>query len=101
MLATLQIPERDGPVVTATGQTGAIGAHLERLHRPLMRFSHPHALPAVHLPPAHPAVTASTDHQLSTGSPGQRRDHPRMPRKGVHALPAVGIPHDELPALSA
>src|SRR5256885_12375406 len=74
MLPTVQIPEGDGPVVTATGQTGAIGAHLERLHRPLMRFSHPHALPAVHLPPAHPAVTASTDHQLSTGSPGQRRD---------------------------
>src|SRR6266550_6210683 len=65
-----------------------------------MRFSHPHALPALHLPPAQPPVTASTDHQLSTGSPAQRRDHPRMPRKGVHALPAVGIPHEELPALS-
>src|SRR2546423_15478112 len=100
MLATLQVPERDGPIIPATGQRAAIGTHLERLDGPLMRFSHPHALPAVQLPPAQHSVTASTDHQLSTGSPGHRRDHPRMPRQGVHTLPAVGIPHDELPALS-
>src|SRR6266567_5371788 len=100
MLATLQVPERDGPIIPATGQRAAIGTHLERLDGPLMRFSHPHALPALHLPPAQPPVTASTDHQLSTGSPSHRRDHPRMRRKGVHALPAVGIPHEELPALS-
>src|SRR6266404_4585846 len=83
MLATLEIPERDSPVIAATGQSAAIGTHLERLDGPLMRFSHPHTLPALHLPPAQPAVTASTKHQLSTGSPAQRRDHPRMPRQGV------------------
>ncbi len=107
MLATVQIPEGDGPVVTATGQSGAIGAHLERLHRSLMRLlipvpqtGFPHALPARYLPPAQHAITASTDQQLPTGSPGQRRDHPRMPRKSMHALPTVGMPHEELPALS-
>ncbi len=101
MLATLQVPERDGPVIPATSQKPPIGTHLERLHCPLMRFSLPHALPTVHLPPAHPPVTASTVHQLSTESPGQCKDHPRMPFKGVHALPAVGIPHEELPTVAA
>src|SRR5260221_6528119 len=107
MLATLQVPERDSPIIPATGQSAAIGTHLERLDGPLMRFSHPHAFPAVHLPPAHHPVTASSKHQLSTGSPGQRRDHPRMPRQGAItcppgrvALPTVGIPHEELPAVS-
>src|SRR2546428_612224 len=51
MLATVQVPERDDPVLPTTGQSAAIGTHLERLHRPLMRSSHPHALPARHLPP--------------------------------------------------
>src|SRR5438132_1255470 len=114
-LATVQVPERDDPVIPATGQRAAIGTHLERLDCPLMRFSLPHALPAVHLPPAHHPVTASSKHQLSTGSPGQRRDHPRMPHQGalacppvecrfiehVVALPAVGIPHEELPTVPA
>src|SRR5260370_8391606 len=76
----------------------------KRLDGPLMRFSHPHALPAVHLPPAHHPVTASSKHQLSTGSPGQRRDHPQMPRQAAIAcpparlaLPPVAIPHHHLP----
>src|SRR6266516_3339942 len=56
MLATLEVPEHDGPVIPATGEPAPIGTHLERLHRPLMRFSLPHAHPAVHLPPAQPAV---------------------------------------------
>src|SRR6266496_1876614 len=62
MLTALQVPERDSPVVPATGQRAAIGTHLERLHHPLMRFLHPHALPALHIPPAQPAITASTHH---------------------------------------
>src|SRR5713226_6199472 len=108
MFAALQLPDVDSTVIPATDQPLAIRAALERLDRPLMRFSHPHALPAVHLPPAHHPVTASTEHQLSTRSPGQRRDHPRMPRKGAIAcppgrvaLPAVGIPHEELPTVPA
>src|SRR3989442_15703793 len=77
MLTALQGPERDGPIIPATGQNAPIGTHLERLDCPLMRFSHQHALPAVHLPPAQPTITASTEQQLSTGSPGQRRGHPQ------------------------
>src|SRR6266702_2609774 len=107
-LAALQVPERDGPVIPATGQRAPIGTHLERVHRPLMGFSHPYALPAVNIPPAQPAITASTDHQLSTRSPGQRRDHTRMPRQGATpclpgrvALPAVCIPHHQLPTVPA
>src|SRR6266567_4230624 len=92
MLATLQVPECDGPIIPATGQRAPIGTHLERLDCPLMRFSHPHALPALHLPPAHPPVTTSSDQHLSTRAPGHRRDHPRMPRKGVHAPPALPLP---------
>src|SRR6266566_8630242 len=81
-LATVQVPEHDGPVIPATGEPAAIGTHLERLHHPLMRFLHPHALPAVHLPPAQHAVTASTDQQLLARTPCHGRDHPRMPRQG-------------------
>src|SRR5712692_12013716 len=62
MLATLEIPERDSPVIPAAGQNAAIGTHLERLHGPLMRLLHPHALPILDLPPAQHAITASTDH---------------------------------------
>src|SRR5260370_37127531 len=41
-LATVQVPERDAPVIPATGQRAAIGTHLERLDCPLLRLSHPH-----------------------------------------------------------
>ena len=99
LLAIVQVPEPDDPVIPTTGESASIGTHLERMHLPLMRLLHPHTLPALHLPPAQPAVTASTDHQLSIGSPGQRRDHPRMPRKGVHALPAASVPHEQLPSV--
>src|SRR6266571_6533657 len=106
LLATVQIPEHNGSIIPAARQSAAIRTYLERLDGPLMRFSHPHALPALHLPPAQPAITASTEQQLSTRSPAQRRDHPRMPRQGAIpcppgrvALPAVGIPHEELPTV--
>src|SRR6266700_1062562 len=108
LLATVQIPEHNGSIIPAARQSAAIRTHLERLDSPLMRFSHPHALPALHLPPAHHSVTASTEHQLSTGSPAQRRNHPGMARQGAIAcppgrvaLPAVGIPHEELPTVPA
>src|SRR5260370_34044059 len=100
MLATLQGPDVDGPIIAATGQPATIGTHLERLHGPLMRLLHPHALPTLALPPAQHAVTASTDQPLPTGSPGYRRDHPRMPPQGAHAPPTLGIPHKHLPALA-
>src|SRR3989442_11242377 len=43
MLATLEVPEPDRPVIAATGQPAPIGTHLECLHPPVMRFSLPHA----------------------------------------------------------
>src|SRR2546421_164823 len=36
MLATLEVPEVDGPVIAATGEPAAIGTDLERPHRSLM-----------------------------------------------------------------
>src|SRR3954471_5773261 len=108
MLATLQVPEHDGPVIPATGEPAAIGTSPERTDRPMVRLSHPHALPAVNLPPAQQAVTASTEQQLLARTPGHRRDHPRMPHQGSItcppgrvALPALDIPHKQLSALSA
>src|SRR5256885_15272492 len=108
MLATLEIPEHDGPVIPAAGQPTPIGALLERLNCPLMGFSPLYTLPALDLPPAHPPVTASTDKPLPARSPGHGRDCPRMPHQGAIAcppgrvaLPALHLPHEELPALSA
>src|SRR5258708_26462943 len=101
MLATVQVPEHNGPVITATGEPAAIGTLLECLHRPLMRLLHPHAVQAWDLPPAQPAVTASTHQHLPTRTPGHRIDQPRMPHQISHTLPAVRLPHKELPALSA
>src|SRR2546422_1199610 len=100
MLASMQVPEHDGPVIPATGEPAPIGTHLQRPDRPLMPLLHPPARPAVHLPPAEHAVTASTDQQLPTGTPGYRRDDTFMPRKGSHALPALHVPHKQLPAVS-
>src|SRR3989440_4547817 len=99
MLATLQVPDGDGSILPATGQPASIGTQLERLHRPLMGLSHPHAFSTLHVPPAQSPVTASTDHQFPTRGPAQRRDHPRMPYKGPHARPAVRIPHEQLSAV--
>src|SRR6266487_1184616 len=95
-LATPQVPEPDGSVIPATGQPGAIGAHLERLHRPLMRLSHPHALFILHLPPAQPTITASTDKPLPTRTPDHRKGRAGMLRQGTDPLPAVRLPHKDL-----
>src|SRR5207237_4963488 len=100
MLATLQVPDSDGPVLPATGEPAAIGTHLERLYCPLMRLLHPHALPTLDLPPAYHPVTASTDHQLPARTPGHRSNHPRMPYKVSHARPAKGVPHHQFPAVA-
>src|SRR6266567_7524378 len=100
MLANFELPEMDGSVIAATGQLATIGTHFDRVYRSLMRLSHSQALPAGHLPPAQPAVTASTDQPLPARSPSHRRDHSRMPHKGMHRLCAVRIPHEQLPAVS-
>jgi len=77
-LATVEVPKLDGPVIAATGQPSAIGTHLERLHRSLMRLSHPHTLATLHLPPAQRTVTASTNELLSTWAPGHETDEGRL-----------------------
>src|SRR5438132_6667941 len=101
MLATLELPDVDGPVIAATGQPAAIGTDLERLHDPLMGFSHPHARSTRQVPPAQPTVTASTDQELLDRMPGDCIDCPRQSLQGGHALPAASIPHKELPAVRA
>src|SRR6266571_3732572 len=95
MLATLQVPERDGPIIPATGQRAAIGTHLERLDGPLMRFSHPHALPAVDIPHEElPALFATTTggqpHPI--GAPGHARDGPVMPHQPQELQAIRGVP---------
>src|SRR5437879_10108251 len=77
ILAPLEVPEHNGSVIPATGEPAPLGTHLERLHHPPMGLLHPHTLSAVDLPPAQPAITASTDQHLPARTPSYRRDHPR------------------------
>ena len=98
-LATLYIPDHDSSIIPTAGQLAAIEADLEGLDRPLMGFSLPHARSAGHVPPAQPAITASTDHHLPACSPAQRSHHRWMPRQGMHALPALYLPHEQLPTV--
>src|SRR6266581_1279357 len=101
MLATLEFPDVDGPVIAATGQHTSIGTDLESLHDPLMCLSHQHTLSALDLPPTQPPVTASTDQHLPTQTPSHRKGHSWMLRQGLHPLPAVRLPHEDFPAFSA
>jgi hypothetical protein len=101
MLATLELPDVDGPVIATTGDSFAIGTDLERVHDPLMGLLHPHARAARQFPPAQPTVTASTDQQLADRVPGHGIDGPRQPLQSGDALPAAGIPHEELSAVLA
>src|SRR5215470_12360418 len=61
VFAAVHIPEPDGPIIAATGDSLAIGTDLEGLHLPLMGFSLPQARSALQVPPAQPAITPSTD----------------------------------------
>src|SRR5258707_1835930 len=101
MPGTARVPYHDNTTVPATGKSLAIRTHSERLNRPLMRCSHPHALPALHIPPAQHPVAPSTDQQVSQLHPGYSKHETGMPRQGPHALPAVRIPHQQLFAASA
>src|SRR5437660_11671733 len=101
MLATLEIPDVDGPVIAATGQRAPIRTHSERLDRPLMPLPKRQALPALHVPPAHVPITAATEQHRCGRTPGQRvHDRARL-APGLQALPALRIPDDELPTASA
>src|SRR5712691_1928203 len=98
LLAALKVPQGDGSVIPTTGQPAAIGTSPERTDRPLMRLSHPHALPARDIPPAQHAVTTPTDQQPLARTPGDGIVDTAMPRKGSHALSALLIPHQQLPS---
>src|SRR5258706_4004361 len=113
MLATREVPEPDRSVIAATGQQAFIGTELEGLYRPLMGFSHPYALPAVNIPPAQSAITASTEQACPTRIPGQRiyasdslapcaqsRSLPRIPDADLTHSPAP-TPAREPPSLCA
>jgi hypothetical protein len=52
LLATVQVPEPDGPIIAAAGQLRPIGTAPKLLHLPLMCFAQEHALSALHIPPA-------------------------------------------------
>src|SRR5260221_2181130 len=99
--AAMHIPEPDGPIIAATGDSFAIGTDLEGLHLPLMGFSHEQARSARQVPPAQSAITASTEQPIPDRMPGDSIEHTRQPLQGGQALPTVGVPHEELPALSA
>ena len=89
MLATVQVPERDDPVIAATGQRAVIGTHLERLDCPLMRLSHSHALSMLQAPSAQHTVPASASaHGLWGGSDHHRGGWQRAStmRHGVRAF---------------
>src|SRR5258708_11110259 len=68
--AAVHIPEPDGPIIAATGDSFTIGADLESLHLPMMACSLPHARSARQDPPAQPAITSSTDEPISYPMPG-------------------------------
>src|SRR2546426_7166845 len=101
VFAAVPIPEPDGPIIAATGDSFAIGTDLEGLHLPLMGLSHPQARSALQVPPAQSAITPSTDEPIPDRMPGDCIEHTRKPLQGGQALPTVGIPHEEFPALSA
>src|SRR2546426_7802359 len=101
MLATLEVPEPDRSVIAATGQQAFIGTDLEGLHRPLMGFSHPYALPAVNIPPAQSAITASTEQPCPTRVPGQRIYASARLVQGVQARSRGRIPDEDFPLAQA
>src|SRR5437588_1440744 len=101
MLAALEIPGLDGPVIAATGEPLAIRAHSERLDCPLMPLPKRQALPALHVPPAYAPIAAATEQHRSSRTPGQRvHDRARFP-PGLQALPTGHLPDEDLPTASS
>src|SRR2546421_320627 len=100
MFAPLEVPERNSPIIAATGEPAAIGAHLECMHRALMGFSHLYALPAVNIPPAQHSVTASTDELLPTPAAVWTPGHATYPGRQLIPAPPVG-PRRHLPHVHA
>src|SRR5260370_13300613 len=59
-LATLEVPEHNGPVIAATGEPAAIGTPLHAVHGPAMFTQHPGRRRTCHLPQGHPSSSACT-----------------------------------------
>src|SRR5712691_9047528 len=96
MFAALQLPDVDSAVIPATGESLAIRAALERLHRPLMGLSHPHTLPTLQVPPAQYAIAAATQQLRSARTPGQRLHDRVWLAQGVQTLPTARVPNEKL-----
>src|SRR5579859_5797769 len=101
MLATLELPDVDGSVISTTGQQLPIGTLPEREDRSLMGCSHPQAFSALYIPPAQYPITPSADQEVPTRSPDGGIDNTRMPCKGLEAFPALHIPHEQFPYVIA
>src|SRR5438046_6888425 len=101
MFAPLEVPEHDGSMIPAAGQPAPIGTDLECMHRALMGFSHPYALPAMNIPPAQPAITASTEQPCPTRIPGQRIHASARLVQGVQARSRGRIPEEDFPLAQA
>src|SRR2546423_15295307 len=100
MLATLELPDVDGPVIATTGKQLPIGTLPEREDRSLMCCSHPQAFSALHIPPAQYPITPSTDQEAPSRSPADGRDNTGMPCKCLEAFPALHIPHEQFPSVT-
>src|SRR5215467_9912828 len=99
MFATCEIPEGDDPIVATTGQHGAIGTHLETLHRSLMRSPYLYALLALDIPPVKSPIAVPADQYRTARTPGYSIDHPRMSHDSMHPFPALHIPGEQSPEI--
>src|SRR5205085_9177202 len=89
------------PFIPATAQSAPIGTHSERLDRPLVPLPKCQALPALHVPPAHAPIAATTEQHRGVRTPGQRvHDRARLP-PGLQALPTGHLPDEDLPTASS
>src|SRR6266545_1540242 len=101
MLAAFQVPERDGPVVSAAGKREAIGACPQRLHRALVRQAHLHAFPALNIPPAQHSITVTTDERRAGWIPGHCIHDSRMPLQPDKLRAIGGLPEDDAAIVAA
>src|SRR5262245_15811256 len=69
MLTCLQVPKHDRTVITAACQRCPVGTSAERLYCPLIGFTHEQTFAAPYIPPAQPAIIATTDQDISDRPP--------------------------------
>src|SRR5947208_16057598 len=101
MLATLELPDVDGSVISTTGQQLPIGTLPEREDRSLMCCSHPQAFSALYITPAQYPITLSTDQQVPRRSPDDGSDNTGMPSNCLDAFSALHIPPEQFSSVNA